>query len=1347
MTADAVQGALFTHRNHYLFADYYLDRRSRERQEWREVDAGSAFAAVAAIWRKYKPQGDNEAQTEADWIRPVLEALGHRYNVQVGMQTPLGAKVPDYVFYPDEATRQAAKRGVLTEADFQGALAVGDAKAWERPLDRAAPKAVSTLHENPSLQIDTYIRHSGLAWGILTNGRLWRLYHKDTSKKLDVYYEVDLPALIEQGDAEAFKYFWLFFRREAFCVDLRGFRNLEGLAKPSQVAPAWLDLVLAESQAYEQGVSENLKAQVYDALRHLGQGFLDFPYNGLQPTAETLKQIHDNSLIVLYRLLFMLYAEARDLLPVRENRLYAEGYSLETLKSRIVRDLDDGIPAAASMSGLWQQLYEQWHVIDTGDAALGVPAYNGGLFRPDRHPFLERYRVGDLHLRQAIDLLARALDPVTGRREFVDYRDLEIRHLGSIYEGLLEYQLRCAAEPLVIVRQKGKERYEPAAGAVPDVPTGQVYLVTDKGERKATGSYYTPDYIVQYIVEQTVGPVLAERAAAFRKPDGKIADEAGLAQAILSINCLDPAMGSGHFLVAAAEYIARYVVGLGLAADETRQTFEVSENSKVSEPELAYWRRRVAQACIYGVDLNPLAVELAKLSLWLATVSKDKPLSFLDHHLGCGNSLIGARVADLPLGLAPAEQVAKERKAAYKAQDAARKKEEAARAAGQITMLDDSAFAGAMHTASGMMRLIEDLGSETLADVHRAEEVYRDSVRAVTERARLLGDVWTARHFGLALDDTIWGGLSRYLLHGGFEMPAYRPIIEHAQRIAGGQRFFHWELEFPEVFFDEHGRLVEEGGFDVVMGNPPYDVLSEKEREEDLSELISYISTSADLEPACGQKLDLFRLLAAKATSLVRIEEYVGLIVPMSLLADQQTANLRRHLLSNCPPVQIEAFPQKDDPHRRVFLEAKLPTCVVICRKQVTGTGAIKVTVHPGNKLNEVSGVFSCTVQDLAAIDPIDLPIPLLTSNLAVELLRKLAQYPRMGDRCQSYQGEINETTMSNILSVDPQDGPRVFRGGNIQRYEFIPEPKQGAARYLKLDAYHRTAGGERATHTQKDRIGYQRNAALDNWRRLIFAPLPNPSYCFDSISYLLAKDQLQACFLIAILNSRLLEWRFRLTSTNNHVSTAEIAALPIPDCRTAITSPAETRALLAAEAQGLAAAAVTTGDFTAILAFVVAQLAAQPERSDVVHDLLAGLAEQMIAMNKQKGDEMRGFLAWLEREAGAKIEDLTGRSQLRNYPGDYQKGETPLAFDDPLTSSGQSLLAILRKNSRKLAVDPSGRKFQESLKKEYEASLAVLLPLKARLAVTDRLIDQVVYRLYGLTEDEIAIVEDKGDQ
>jgi hypothetical protein len=240
-----------------------------------------------------------------------------------------------------------------------------------------------------------------------------------------------------------------------------------------------------------------------------------------------------------------------------------------------------------------------------------------------------------------------------------------------------------------------------------------------------------------------------------------------------------------------------------------------------------------------------------------------------------------------------------------------------------------------------------------------------------------------------------------------------------------------------------------------------------------------------------------------------------------------------------------------------------------------------------------------------------------------------------------------------------------------------------------------------------------------------------------DTYAIFLKDDsQLDIRFLLAVLNSQLLNYRYHLIAKpkDYRYEYFENGLHRIPIRHISFITPAETRVSLAAEVQGLAAAAVTTDDFSAVLAFVTEQLAAQPERFDVIHDLLAGLAEQMIAMNKQKGDEMRGFLAWLERETGVRIEDLTGKSQLRDYLGDYQKGEAPLPFDD--------LLAILRKNARKLAVDPGGRKFQESLKNEYEDSLAVLLPLKARLVATDRLIDEVVYRLYGLTEDEIAVVE-----
>ncbi len=204
-TPAASQPGLIRHRNHFLFSDYYLDNRVRERPEWRAADAQAAFGEITNLWRAYRPEQANEAQTEVDWIRPVLRLLGHAFNVQVPIQTPLGARKPDYVLFPDEAARTAAlaKSGVLSEDDLADAIAVADAKAWDRPLDRAlrlpAGRAAPAVSENPSFQIDFYMRHTGLPWGLLTNGRLWRLYHRDTSKKLDVFYEVDLPALHRAG--------------------------------------------------------------------------------------------------------------------------------------------------------------------------------------------------------------------------------------------------------------------------------------------------------------------------------------------------------------------------------------------------------------------------------------------------------------------------------------------------------------------------------------------------------------------------------------------------------------------------------------------------------------------------------------------------------------------------------------------------------------------------------------------------------------------------------------------------------------------------------------------------------------------------------------------------------------------------------------------------------------------------------------------------------------------------------------------------------------------------------------------------------------------------------------------
>ena len=516
------------HRNQQLFSDYYLDTLLPQRGDWQMLAAAAeaAKAHIKAIFAGFTPS-KNEAQTEHELVRPILASLGHTFEVQASLATPQGTKTPDYILYRDISALNANKGVVLDEARLAaGGLAVGEAKYWERPLDVTLQEKGDPFdNRNPSYQIAFYMLHSGVTWGILTNGRLWRLYHRDTSHKLDRYYEVDLPALLASEDPGAFLYFYAFFRRAAF-----------------DSGPLALAALLQASRDYAAGVSETLKAQVYEALRHLAQGFLDTPDNRLVPDAGTLKAIYGHSLIVLYRLLFVFYAEARGLLPVAESELYRSRYSLYAIARDVARDLRSGVHLLPTSTTLWPRLRELFHIIDAGSPPLQVATFNGGLFDPRKHAFLEEHTVGDAHLQAAIDRLAR----VDG--QFIDYRDLAERHLGTIYEGLLEYHLQMA---------DGESQIANGKSQMADGERWTVDLVNDKGERHATGSYYTPDYIVKYIVEQAVGPALAAAVA------GKRDDRARI-EAVLGVNVLDPAMGSGHFLVEATEYIARFLVDLGV---------------------------------------------------------------------------------------------------------------------------------------------------------------------------------------------------------------------------------------------------------------------------------------------------------------------------------------------------------------------------------------------------------------------------------------------------------------------------------------------------------------------------------------------------------------------------------------------------------------------------------------------------------------------------------------------------------------------------------------------------------------------------------------------------------------
>ena len=433
----------------------------------------------------------------------------------------------------------------------------------------------------------------------MTNGRVWRLYEREKSSAGGIYYEANLEAILSQATPEQFKYFYLFFRRAAFL--------------PGAAGITFLEKVFQGSIDYATEVGDRLKDSVYDALRLLMNGFFEHAANGLDRNdPATLALVHENSLIVLYRLLFLLYAEDRDLLP-RRSEPYAS-YSLYRLQREINQHLREGKTFLAAGRRFWGELTNLCELIDGGFEERRNPGLQRRLVQsravsaPGAHaqPEHRRWDIGDRFLAEAIDRLAyereRWDEPGTSD---VDYATLEVQHLGSIYEGLLELQPHVAAEPLVEQLEDGKPVFKPAsrcrtrdpcAGQPPRTVAHGRGLLGDAtaGERKATGSYYTPKYIVDYIVAEHGRAVGRERrqqsgqaASEGRRADRTLGAEAAAVRAegqagqcgggrrnidgidrqideqkqrllepYLSLRVLDPAMGSGHFLVGAADFLS-----------------------------------------------------------------------------------------------------------------------------------------------------------------------------------------------------------------------------------------------------------------------------------------------------------------------------------------------------------------------------------------------------------------------------------------------------------------------------------------------------------------------------------------------------------------------------------------------------------------------------------------------------------------------------------------------------------------------------------------------------------------------------------------------------------------------
>ncbi len=869
-----------------LFSQDFLLRGISETPPWQALhDAPGRYAdfcsVLQAVFKNCEAQTTlNEAQTEQEIIARALRLLGWGQDTlpQVNMSVKGREDVPDHLLFASPAKKADALAESQDPNRYRHGIAVLEAKRWLRPLDRGDTSAVRDARDPdaPSSQMLRYLSRAdvvsdrAIKWGVLTNGAVWRLYWQDARSRAEEFFEIDLTAALqlpgfqpefdEIEPAHALKLFYLLFQREAFLPqswDATG-RSLHAYA-------------LNEARRYEEKVAQDLGQRVFtEVFPLLAQalakgdpqaqtqlaGFGQF--SRPQYTEAYLDEVREATLVLLYRLLFLFYAEDRNLLPVRDARYTP--YSMRGLRLEVQEKIDAGAKFSSTLSKFWLTLKSVFELIDVGDDSIGMPAYNGGLFDQKRSLLLERTKVPDAIIAPLIDALSRRTEELL--RGWINYRDLSVAHLGGIYERLLDYTLVhevVAADTYKDIAEVNRITALPASFA-----------------RKVSGSYYTHDDLVRLILRESIGLLAQERSQVFGAHIAKLkkktalnpADWAALdtqdpASALLQLKICDPAMGSGHFLVALVDDLADRVLEAVSSSThlvnaqpwaahlvESGRPWESPVSARIAHIRRSIqanarqhgWavtdaqlddrhmvRRMVLKKCVFGVDKNPMAVELAKTALWLHTFTVGAPLSFLDHHLKTGDSLHGEQLPTVQRGL---------------------------QALGALLLQGEF---DRLAVVGKNIAQVADLTDVDIAEAHLSKQLAHEAdaliapLHAVLDFWRALRWLipgWPASSMGqlaklLKADGTtsnpLLAGLVKLLEPGqnlvhvlgagvlegdDADCTAANALIARARALSKSETFFHWWTSFPTVFGAGSA-----GGFDAVIGNPPWDRIKLQEVE------------------------------------------------------------------------------------------------------------------------------------------------------------------------------------------------------------------------------------------------------------------------------------------------------------------------------------------------------------------------------------------------------------------------------------------------------------------------------------------------------------------------------------
>ena len=954
------------HNRRNFFSDYYLGtvygRGSGrgKRKKLTDKETSKAFYRLSRIFSGAEGRCPDHSAFRERFARPVLRDI-FSYHIGAG---------DEHLFPLYQSAEEEESGGSPLLFAFIG--------GWSE-------NGAGSGHGSPVASLERALSERNMTYGIHITGETVRLIRAPGKGSRHACLELDVQGCLEDEDEESFAAAYRLFSSGNFVPREDGIPPIEAVEK--------------ESREHAAKVSEDLKAAVFRSAEELVRGLLsDWAARSTEGHERDpaglgdaeLKRFRDAALTTLYRLLFILYAEALDE-RLNGHALYREGYSLGSLIEELMRLRLEEIPF--NRYGCWQRLLALFEIYDKGLPAIApyehIPPRGGDFFSSETAEgrLIKEAMLNDKTVAALLLDLTTTVPRAGVGRERVSFRELDIEQLGAVYEGLLEYEPKVARETTVEVRVQGrtyalvpdelvrlctgknlelKGQYSivdgTAAGELhPDsaeedeeweeeeeeeleaaeaeeeeggikkgakvlllrrLETGDFHFVPGSA-RKGSGSFYTPLALVDDLVAHTLGPLV----------QGKSASE------IESLRVLDPATGSAHFLVGACRFLGRALFNAYSHENRSKPPAHFTGSKEDWEREGEAWcKRRVTERCLFGVDLNPTAVNLARVSLWIESLAGDRPLTYFEHHIRCGNSVLGAWLDNMHRP--PLPEMGGER--------------------GES--LYSMHVRDLVREAAERRALIEEVPAAEIKPESLEEMRYKEDRRSEADEmlvsAKMLLDLRMASAFGL---EDIWNNFEQLLsfVEDYVELYVYassQPWWDDFIRIRERERFFHWELEFPEVFFDGCP------GFDAVLGNPPWDKVKPNKNEfYGRYDILIRAYTGAEMDrrvrelcaqhpglddeyegyetakkkttallkksgafrfhdwkidgKTSGGDVDIFKFFVEQSWKLAGEGGRVGFVVPSAIYNNEGCTGLRHLLLDEC---QVERFYGFEN-HRKIF--------------------------------------------------------------------------------------------------------------------------------------------------------------------------------------------------------------------------------------------------------------------------------------------------------------------------------------------------------------------------------------------------------------------------------------------